>query len=173
MTFLTEEGEGMVTGLLGAGKVTVRVEEGMEIPYSVGDLLPVDRQKREELMKEVSGLPRLKEEDVRIRRKVQDVSNARWEIDLHLDALVDRHRGLTPSHMLEIQLRHLRAFMTDAMEARATRVVIIHGVGEGVLKNEVIHYLSGLANISYYDASYRRYGKGATEVEIRYPGPRR
>ena len=48
------------------------------------------------------------------------------------------------------------------------KLIIIHGVGEGVLKDEVRLFLSKKEGIEYFDADYREYGKGATAVELRY-----
>ena len=45
------------------------------------------------------------------------------------------------------------------------KVVFIHGVGEGVLKSE-LHFLFKKYSIQSYDASYQKYGQGATEVYI-------
>ena len=44
-------------------------------------------------------------------------------------------------------------------------IIFIHGVGEGVLKNE-LHYLFGRYPVRFYDASYKKYGLGATEVYV-------
>jgi hypothetical protein len=44
--------------------------------------------------------------------------------------------------------------------------VFIHGIGEGVLKLE-LDYLFGRYNyVKFYDADYKQYGLGATEVYI-------
>jgi dsDNA-specific endonuclease/ATPase MutS2 len=43
---------------------------------------------------------------------------------------------------------------------------VIHGIGEGVLKNEIRTYLSQQDQIEVYDADFSAYGKGATAVEF-------
>jgi dsDNA-specific endonuclease/ATPase MutS2 len=47
-------------------------------------------------------------------------------------------------------------------------VILIHGVGEGILKEEVRTFLSKQEGVEYFDADFREYGKGATTAEIRY-----
>ena len=46
--------------------------------------------------------------------------------------------------------------------------VWIHGVVEGVLKEEVRSELSKIEGVEYFDADFREYGKGATAVELTY-----
>ena len=45
-------------------------------------------------------------------------------------------------------------------------MVFIHGVGEGVLKEELNTLLNRYNNVEYYDADFKTYGLGATEVRI-------
>jgi hypothetical protein len=44
--------------------------------------------------------------------------------------------------------------------------VFIHGVGEGVLKLELEYLFGRYNNVKFYDADYKKYGLGATEVYI-------
>ena len=45
-------------------------------------------------------------------------------------------------------------------------VVFIHGVGEGVLRQELETLFRRYNNVQFYDADYKTYGLGATEVRI-------
>ena len=45
-------------------------------------------------------------------------------------------------------------------------IVFIHGVGEGVLKEELGYLFRKYDNVKFYDADYQKYGLGATEVYI-------
>jgi dsDNA-specific endonuclease/ATPase MutS2 len=48
-------------------------------------------------------------------------------------------------------------------------MVVIHGVGEGVLKQEIRKELKEFyPHFDFYDASYQEYGYGATEIELKY-----
>lgn len=47
------------------------------------------------------------------------------------------------------------------------KLVFIHGVGEGVLKSELEFLLSKYDGITFKEASYQKYGVGATEVYIK------
>lgn len=97
-------------------------------------------------------------------RKEVDV----WEIDLHIEALTDSHNHLTNTEIVQKQLLEFRTFYNNARSRHIRKLVIIHGVGAGVLKEEVRVFLSGQEGVEFFDADYREYGKGATAVEIRY-----
>lgn len=100
------------------------------------------------------------------KRKPVDV----WEIDLHIEEITESHSGLTNGEIVTRQLRELRGFFQRAKSKRIRKLVIIHGVGMGVLKEEVRSYLDKQSSIDYYDADFNEYGKGATAVEIFYSG---
>lgn len=86
------------------------------------------------------------------------------EVDLHFEALPEYSKRCTPGEILAIQIRHLERHLDTARTRRLRKLIVIHGVGEGVLRENVITLLSALEDVSFYDASYAQYGRGATEV---------
>ena len=68
--------------------------------------------------------------------------------------------------MLNIQLETAKRQLDFAIQKRIQKVVFIHGVGEGILKEELHDLFKKYENIKYYDAEYQKYGLGATEVYI-------
>lgn len=88
------------------------------------------------------------------------------EVDLHIEELVDDMRGMTNGEMLEIQLRKARQTLDEAVTRSCRKVVFIHGVGNGKLKAEVRAMLDNYMGIEYFDASYAKYGFGATEARL-------
>ena len=67
--------------------------------------------------------------------------------------------------ILTIQLETAKRKLEYAIQKRISKIIFIHGVGEGVLKSE-LEYLFKKYPVKYYDASYQKYGLGATEVYI-------
>ena len=58
--------------------------------------------------------------------------------------------------------------MKQAIDNKAYRIVFIHGVGNGVLKQEIHKKLkSTYAKYFFQDASFQEYGYGATMVILR------
>jgi len=88
------------------------------------------------------------------------------EVDLHIGELVDDFTNLEKSDLLRIQLDYVEKCLDQAMKERLSKIVFIHGVGNGILKTEVTKMLQRTENIEFYDASYARYGMGATEVRF-------
>jgi hypothetical protein len=89
-----------------------------------------------------------------------------WEIDLHLEELVSQSRGMNNAQMLDIQLKHFQKKLDEAMAVNIRKIVFIHGVGNGRLKQEIRKILSTHRDLTFHDASYASYGFGATEVVI-------
>lgn len=89
------------------------------------------------------------------------------EVDLHIENLVDSYKGMTNHDMLQLQLRHFQTHLEEAINNRYHKIVFIHGVGNGRLKQEILNILAGYTReVRYYDAEYKKYGLGATEVLI-------
>lgn len=90
------------------------------------------------------------------------------EVDLHINELVENAGGLEPKDLLEIQMNRFRFEMEAAIQDGTKRIVFIHGVGQGTLKNELRRELSSrYKKYDYQDASFREYGYGATMVILR------
>lgn len=87
------------------------------------------------------------------------------EVDLHINELVDDPKGLEPKELLDIQIDRFRYEMETAIQNGTKRIVFIHGVGQGTLKNELRRELANrYKKYDFQDASFREYGYGATMV---------
>ncbi|WP_340114291.1 Smr/MutS family protein [Maribellus mangrovi] len=99
-----------------------------------------------------------------VKRKTQD----EVVIDLHITELLDNAEGLSNREILEIQMEKVESEMNAAIRDRVKRIVFIHGVGQGVLKQEVTKLLQRNFKKYYFqDASFKEYGYGATMVILR------
>ncbi len=87
------------------------------------------------------------------------------EVDLHAEKLVKSTRGMDNFDILSIQINTAKHKLEYCISKRISKLVLIHGVGDGVLKIE-LRYLLNNYPVKYYDASYQKYGQGATEVYI-------
>jgi len=88
------------------------------------------------------------------------------EVDLHIEELVDSVSGLSSFEMLNIQLERFEKELDEAMEKNMKKLVFIHGVGNGRLKQEITSILKTTRGVTFHDASYKEYGYGATQVNI-------
>ena len=88
------------------------------------------------------------------------------EIDVHFNQLVDFPKNYTSAERLTIQLNAVKRAVDKARVAGVKRVIIIHGVGEGILKESIHSMLETMDRLRFFDASFAEYGRGATEVEL-------
>ena len=90
-------------------------------------------------------------------------------IDLHLEALPTNGNGMTDVEKHQYQLRFFRMQMQQHIRQRGRRVVIIHGKGNGVLRNEIRQILKRDfgTQIEIRDAAFAQYEEGATLVVVK------
>lgn len=172
VSFVDEAGKGIVIEILDKSKVKVRNDDGFDLIYSVKKLVPLPdandfRISPNEEFKFIKG--KLKSELLNKKKKSLPSQRKQvWEFDLHIENLIDDWRNLSNGEILDIQMKHFSSFMSRAIEKRIPKVIVIHGKGEGILKNEIRTALFAYGNMQIHDASYTKYGQGATEVIIHY-----
>lgn len=148
----------------------IETTDGFEIKANANELvllpaqnaLKVDweelqKTKLSELQKPTANLPTKKD-----KKKKQ----AALEVDLHIHELVENTKYMSNFEMLNIQLDTAKRQIEFAKQKRIKRVILIHGVGQGVLKSELETLLRRDEEVNFYDADYKTYGLGATEVYI-------
>jgi DNA-nicking Smr family endonuclease len=109
-----------------------------------------------------------KEQEPLVEKIKPKRTNEIVEVDLHINELVDNAQGLSNHEILEIQKEKVETEIKAAVQTGVKKIVFIHGVGQGVLKQEVINLLKSKFRKYYFqDASFKEYGYGATMVIIR------
>lgn len=89
-------------------------------------------------------------------------------IDLHANTLLETTQGMSSANILEYQLEVFRKTLDEYKGTKGQKVIFIHGKGEGVLRQALLHELNyRYKHYSYQDASFREYGYGATQVTIK------
>jgi len=171
--FLHESGGGTVRKI---SELTYFVEDetGFERPFSESELAKIHSTNYKLKANEMNEL--LVNDTIEtVRHSVHKESKTGylkpidvWEIDLHIETITESHSGLTNGQILNKQLTIFRSFVTDARKKHIRKLIVIHGIGEGVLKEEVRAILKKIDGAEFFDASYQEYGKGATQVELRY-----
>ena len=85
------------------------------------------------------------------------------EIDLHIEALPGG-LGVPKGQELSYQLEHFKGVMRSQLKHRGSRVIFVHGVGDGVLKKALRDELDSTYALS---CTWVPYGDGATAVTIK------
>lgn len=169
VSFLNETGSAKIIRMLNDNEVIIEDEDGFESTYPVQQLVKIESENYD-----TGGYFEKEEEviDTKINHRVQDeikigrVRDAFWEIDLHIHEITDSNAGMSNSEMLRRQLIEFKSFYKKAVRNNVKKIVVIHGVGIGKLKEEIRNYLETQSGIEFYDSDFREYGKGATTVEF-------
>jgi hypothetical protein len=178
--FLDEQGEGVIKSFKGKIMAMVEIDEGFEIPVPVnqlvkiyGEIKPDEDEKVNKSLPDIKGVKKVilekdfQDKNTRPSKRHKGRNNFVMEVDLHIEKLLDDYRGLSNGEIVTIQLNEFKRKLDSAIRNKADKIVFIHGVGNGVLKNEIRSLLNGYEKIEFYDASFAKYGFGATEVIIK------
>ena len=150
-------------------EITIETDEGFFLDFEPSELVIVESGEIRVSNFEVSQMKSQKEQPKRKRSasvKPKQRNAPKMEVDLHINQLTKNTKGLSNFDMLNIQMDAARRQLEFAIGKRIQKVVFIHGVGEGVLREELYSLFRRYDNLRYYDADYSQYGLGATEVYI-------
>ncbi|SNR15231.1 Smr/MutS family protein [Tenacibaculum jejuense] len=151
--------------------VLVRTDDGMEMTFFSAELVKIDVEQNS-----ISGYSKndnrfLRQKELADEHKKKKTSFIKsknevvMEVDLHIEKLVKSRKGMDNYDILSIQIETAKRKVEYCIQKKISKIVFIHGVGEGVLKSE-LHYLLNRYPVKFYDASYQKYGLGATEVYV-------
>ncbi len=160
--------KGIVTNVDG-NIISVETPDGMIFTFDASELVKIDVEQRElSKFSDIDNELLHQKKQEKSKRKtafVKDKKEVIMEVDLHIHQLTSSTKGMDNYDMLSLQVDVARRKIEYCILKKISKIVFIHGVGEGVLKTE-LHYLFNKYPIKYYDASYQKYGLGATEVYI-------
>ena len=89
-------------------------------------------------------------------------------IDLHAEEILETTSGMEPVDILNYQLAFFRRTLKEFANYKGTKIIFIHGKGDGVLRRAIINELRyKYKSYTYQDASFQEYGYGATQVNIK------
>jgi len=152
--------------------ITIEDSDGFEFQFEHNELMlseheqtiessiyntDIEAVKREKESKKQRALPKV---------KPKERNAPKFEVDLHIHNLTEATKGMTSFDMLNLQIDTARGQLEFAIRKRIPKIVFIHGKGEGVLKQELETLFGRYNNVRFYDADYKTYGLGATEVRI-------
>jgi len=150
-------------------EISLETTDGMVLKFNASELVKIEADQNE-ISKYSDIQNALLYEKINEKKKAKSVftktkNDIVLEVDLHINQLTKSTKGMDNYDMLTLQLDTARHKIEFAIRKRIPKIVFIHGVGKGVLKSE-LQFLFNKYPIKYYDASYQKYGLGATEVYI-------
>ena len=160
--FLHEKGEATVISVTSPHRIKVALSEGLEIDVSVSDIVPVKGM----LIKDIEITPKEVTQKKAKRTTSKPHASHAMEVDLHIEELTDNYYNLSNAQKLNMQLNHFQNALEEAIKGHIKKIIFIHGVGNGILRQSIRDILKRYNGIEYSDGSYQKYGAGATEVRI-------
>lgn len=168
---LDEAITGRVEGVEG-NQVLLRDQDGFPMRFLLQEVVKVANQdtlyaastgKIKEIIKQKEQPQKRKPSALKIKRSKEQPP---MEVDLHIHKLVKSIKGMSNYDMMTLQLETAERQLDFARRKRISKIVFIHGVGQGVLKAELEYLFRRQDGIKFYDADYKKYGLGALEVYI-------
>tara|TARA_Y200000002_G_C22658323_1_gene654534 strand:- start:677 stop:1234 length:558 start_codon:yes stop_codon:yes gene_type:complete len=152
--------------------ICIETKTGFEMNFEATELVKIDNHLLKTLAFKDQSIKQILSEKASkgIKKSPKIKSKSKqpppMEVDLHIHQLVKSTKNMSNHEILTLQLDTAKRRLEFAIEKRIQKVILIHGVGEGVLKLELEYLLGRYNNIKFYPASYQKYGQGATEVYI-------
>lgn len=99
----------------------------------------------------------------------QHLEPAKQEVDLHIEKLSPDYESMDNLEMLALQLSTFEKYLDLAIAHRQPRLIAIHGVGTGKLRDEIHEILRLRREVKTFVNRYHpAYGYGATEIYFKY-----
>ena len=171
VNFMGDNSKGKVVSILPENNYEIEIEAGFSIPANrleiekiwVQDIEVDDKQfKRQKKIDENKSSNQVSKSHQATSKFFHD-----HEIDLHIENLIESWKGLSNFDILSIQLSSFRKRFNQALINNESFLVVIHGVGKGVLREEIYNYLRQFPGVKVSLADVKIYGMGASEIRFK------
>ncbi len=153
-------------------EVTIESEDGFDMSFGINEIVKIEsttlmNPSYTEVQKNLQEKEIFKKNPKRSSiKKPRQKEIPPMEVDLHIEKLVKSTKGMAKYDIVLLQIDVAKRQLDFAIQKKIPRVVFIHGVGQGVLKEELKYLFRQYDNLSISEGNYRKYGMGATEVYI-------
>ena len=158
--FKKEKQSGVIIKINSLYKVQIETPDGFEINVSIKDIILIDSLTEKSSAYGTDfyhkDLPNSKKSSAKQQR-----SQTILKVDLHIELLTSNCQYMDNFEIVQIQMEYCRKELNIAIQKHKDSLEIIHGIGEGVLKEEV-HKLLRLYNLTFFESN----NSGSTEVVL-------
>ena len=99
----------------------------------------------------------------------QHLEPARSVVDLHIEKITDDWKHFSNYEIVSLQLKTFEKYYDLALAHHQPSLIVIHGIGEGKLRNEIHDILRLKREVKSFVNQYdSRFGYGATEIFFQY-----
>ena len=158
--FKSDKQQGIIVKVNSLYKVVVETLDGFDVVSSVNELVKIEKGTDKLSSYGNVFYHKDKMEPSKIINK-KEKSKLVLKIDLHIELLSKSYTYLDNFEIVQIQLDECHKKIENALNSNYQKLIIVHGVGTGVLRNEV-HKLLKNYKLRYYLSK----DAGATEVML-------
>jgi len=176
---LNIKGEGVVKTILPNGNVIIEEDNGFDSEFHLSEIIVIKNDDTHHYKVDESVINKKIKHKIIPEKKHKSsvldkyVRTPKYqyesvvEVDLHLEKLVEFPNRLEDWQKLHKQMQHFKHCLETAIDKNIKRIVFVHGVGQGILKTEILNYLANYPQFKVKDADMLEYGRGATEIILR------
>ena len=108
----------------------------------------------------------IKQEDEILIKKSEKLYKSIPEIDLHIEALLEKSSHLSSHDKFLFQIEIFKKFTNQMLQKRQVKFLVIHGAGEGKLKSEIQFLINNKKGFRIHDEHISGGKVGASRIEI-------
>ena len=108
----------------------------------------------------------IKQEDEILIKKSEKLYKSIPEIDLHIEALLEKSSHLSSHDKFLFQIEIFKKFTNQMLQKRQVNFLVIHGAGEGKLKSEIQFLINNKKGFRIHDEHISGGKVGASRIEI-------
>ena len=158
--FVRSNDFGVIKEIISERKVKVKDSSNFIIQINKDEIILQDDSTNS--VSSYGDLSKIKDDSYVKRRKDKKVSNLNvMKVDLHIENLITDYHLMTNQEIIHVQIKKCEDFLMKSLNSNVQKLVIVHGIGEGVLKKEV-HNLLNKYEMRYFESL----NGGSTEVMI-------
>jgi len=146
--FKKEKEKGEIIMLIGNLKALVRNSYGFKVQVMLSDLILYSSQNDSSLSYGES-FPDKEIENEGNRYKKHSNKDIDNKVDLHIEDLIEDFEGLSHQEIIDVQINYFQKVLNEYLNKNRDSLVVIHGIGNGVLKAN-IHALLEDHNLRFY-----------------------
>ena len=158
--FIRSNDYGIIQSVISEKKVQVEDSSKFLSIVNVDEIIPFDKSTNS--VSSYGDLTSNKEKNNNAKNLKKVISNLNVvKLDLHIENLSADYHMMTNFDIIQIQIKKCEDLIMKSLNSNVHKLIIVHGIGEGVLKKEV-HDLLNRYQLRYFESL----NGGSTEVMI-------
>ena len=158
--FIRSNDYGIIQSIISERKVQVEDSSKFLSIVNVDEIIPFNKSTNS--VSSYGDLTSNKEKNDNAKNLKKVISNLNVvKLDLHIENLSADYHMMTNFEIIQIQIKKCEDLIMKSLNSNVHKLIIVHGIGEGVLKKE-IHDLLDRYQLRYFESL----NGGSTEVMI-------